>query len=345
MRPILIRLAAAVFFPALANANPHCATAGPMAFSGSIPQPPSTAPTLTATIPTAIKRTPFVMHIARAGAVITDLGVANDMHQIAARSGNQFMLFDVAPDGNAAVSGIPIEMTLAQLKTVAGGNITDIGAAHGLEGFFVRSGSMFQVFYATPDNQRVIPGVLWDASGKNITKTEVADIPGTIPTVEVDGPDGPQESAASALPLVQNATFGTIGDNPGKHLFMLIDPQCIYSIRAFQMLKPFAEANQIEISVIPLTILDGEDSGQSTRSAMALLSDPPEQIVSAWETGNDTSPPTSVAADKLKNNMLIAQAVGLKATPTFFWRKADGSEGQLVGVPQDVQAFVSAIGS
>jgi thiol:disulfide interchange protein DsbG len=126
---------------------------------------------------------------------------------------------------------------------------------------------------------------------------------------------------------------------------MLIDPQCIYSIRAFQMLKPFAEANQIEISVIPLTILDGEDGGQSTKSAMSLLSDPPEQIVTAWETGSDTNPPSDDAADKLKNNMLIAQAVGLKATPTFFWRKADGSEGQLVGVPQDVQAFVSSIGS
>jgi hypothetical protein len=43
--------------------------------------------------------------------------------------------------------------------------------------------------------------------------------------------------------------------------------------------------------------------------------------------------------------MLIAQAMGLKATPTFVWRKPDGTEGQLVGVPQDVQAFVAAIGS
>jgi len=322
--------------------------AAPAAFSGSgfhAPGKMAAPRTGTASVPLSLAGTPFVTHIANAGAAITDLGAADGMHQIAARSGNQFMLFDLAPDGNAAVSGVPIEMTLAQLKTVAAGNITDIGSIHGLEGYFVRSGSMFQVFYATPDNQRVIPGVLWDASGKNLTKTEVADIPGAIPTVEVNGPDGLQATASSALPLVQNATFGTIGDNPAKHLFMLIDPQCIYSVRAFQMLKPFAEANQIEISVIPLTILDGEDGGQSTKSAMSLLSDPPEQIVTAWETGSDTNPPNNDAADKLKNNMLIAQAVGLKATPTFFWRKADGSEGELVGVPEDVQAFVSSVGS
>ena len=348
MRSVFIGLASAVLFPALAAANPHCAMTGQVSFTSNPSQLPKTAvpvPSPPALPPASLGNVPFVTHIARAGAEITDLGVAHGMHQIAARSGSQFMLFDLAPDGNAAVSGVPIEMSLAQLKVVASGNITDIGSVHGLEGYFVRSGGMFQVFYATPDDERVIPGVLWDASGKNITKTEVADIPGAVPTVEVNGPDGPQATPAAVLPLVQNATFGTIGNNPSKHLYMLIDPQCIYSVRAFQMLKPFAEQNQIEISVIPLTILDGENGGQSTRSAMALLSDPPDQIVSSWETGSVTNPPSGDASDKLKNNMLIAQAIGLKATPTFVWRKADGSEGQLVGVPTDIQAFVESVGS
>src|SRR5277367_5126015 len=199
MRSVLLCLTYVFVFPALAAANTHCAAAGPTAFSSDTQQAPSAPapPKATVPIPASLAGTPFVMHIASAGAAITDLGVANGMHEIAARSGNQFMLFDMSPDGNAAVSGVPIEMTLAQLKTVAAGNITDIGAVHGLEGYFVRSGSMFQVFYATPDNQRVIPGVLWDASGKNITKKEVADIPGAIPTVEANGPDGPQASPAA----------------------------------------------------------------------------------------------------------------------------------------------------
>jgi thiol:disulfide interchange protein DsbG len=350
MRSLFIGLVSVAIFPTLAAANPHCAAAGPLPFlsnsSGTSPQMTTiSAPPSPTALSGSLASVPFVIHIASAGAAISDLGVVDGMHQIAARSGSQFMLFDVTPDGGAAVSGVPIELTVAQLKIVAAGNITDIGAVHGLEGYFVRSGQMFQVFYATPDGQRVIPGVLWDATGGNITKREVADIPGAIPTVEVDGPDGPQSGPAPALPLVQKATFGTIGNNPAKHLFMLIDPQCIYSIRAFQMLKPFAEENQIEISVIPLTVLDGEDGGQSTKSAMALLSDTPDQIVGAWETGNEGNAPSDQAEDRLRNNMLIAQAMGLKATPTFVWRKADGSEGQLVGVPQDVQAFVDAVGS
>ena len=347
MRSVLIIAASILFIPALAAANPQCATAGPTAFSGGAAVPISSpvAPASPSPLSGPLTGIPFLRHVASAGAAITDLGFANGMHEISARSGTQFMLFDIAPDGSAAVAGVPIDISVAELKTVALGDITDIGQVHGLEGYFVWSGTVFQVFYATPDSLKVIPGVLWDASGKNLTKAEVQNIPGAVPTGTVDGPDGAQAAPADVLAMMQNATSGTIGNNPTRHVYMLIDPQCIYSIRAFQMLKNFADEDQIEISVIPLTILDGEDGGQSTRSAMALLSDPPDQIVGAWETGSETNPPSAAAADKLKTNMLLAQAIGLKATPTFLWRKADGSAGQLVGVPQDVEAFVAAIGS
>jgi thiol:disulfide interchange protein DsbG len=352
MRSIFVGLTSLFIFPTVAAASPQCAIAGPPAFSannGSLP--PLVTPAVATSsnskpvMPASLTDNPFAIHIAGAGAAITDLGVTNGMHEIAARSADQFMLFDVTPDGSAAVAGVAIEMSVAQLKTVAAGNITDMGSIHGLEGYFVRSGQVFQVFYATPDSERMIPGVMWDATGTNITKKQVAEIPGAIPTVEVDGPGGPHANPSSALPLVQKATYGTIGNNPAKHLYMMIDPQCIYSIRAFQMLRPFAESNKIEISVIPLSILDGEDGGQSTKSAMALLSDPTDQIVGDWETGNVRNTPSGQAQENLRNNMLIAQAIGLQATPTFVWRKADGTEGHLEGVPQDVQAFVNSIGS
>ena len=53
---------------------------------------------------------PFVQHVACAGAVVTDLGESHGMRAIAARSGDQFMLFQVTPDGQAAVSGAPVEL-------------------------------------------------------------------------------------------------------------------------------------------------------------------------------------------------------------------------------------------
>ena len=132
---------------------------------------------------------PFAQHVAAAGAAVTDLGESHGMRAIAARSGDGFMLFQVAPDGRAAVSGATAELTPAQLETIASGNITDLGVQHRLHGFFVRSGPQFQVFYATPDNERLIPGVLWDAAGTDLTRQQVVHISGAIPTVVVAVPN------------------------------------------------------------------------------------------------------------------------------------------------------------
>jgi hypothetical protein len=129
----------------------------------------------------------FVQHVASAGAAMTDLGQSHGMRAVAARSGDQFMLFEVTPDGQAAVSGITVELTPAQLETIARGNITNLSVEHELPAFFVRSGPQFQVFYMTPDKERLIPGVMWDAAGKNVTRKQIADIPGAVPTVVVGG--------------------------------------------------------------------------------------------------------------------------------------------------------------
>jgi hypothetical protein len=270
------------------------------------------------------------------------------MRAIAARTDDQFMIFEVATDGEAAVSGAIVELTPPQLEAIASGNITDLGVQHGLRGFFVRSGPQFQVFYATPDNERLVPGVMWDASGKDVTRRQVAQIPGAIPTVVVGGTEDRQtsETAApvAALRLVQKASSGTVGPPSAPPLFMLVDPQCIYSIRALQMLQPYVASGRLQVSVIPLSVLDREDQGQSTRSALALLSKPADQLVSAWQAGNVNDAPRPEAAERLQANMAIAQAIGLKGTPTFIWRKLDGTEGRLDGIPNSLDALVSSLG-
>ena len=208
-----------------------------------------------APIPSALAELPFVRHVAAAGSTITDLGTSHALHAFAARNGDQFMLFEVAPDGQAAVSGASIEITPAQIQTIAAGNVTDLGLQHGLQGYFVRSGAQFQVFYATPDQQRLVPGVMWDASGKDLTRAQVAAIPGAIPTVEVGSGLTATQAAAEtpALPLMREASYGTIGPASAPHLFMLIDPQCIYSIRSFQMLQSYVASGRLQLSVIPLS--------------------------------------------------------------------------------------------
>jgi len=75
------------------------------------------------------------------------------------------------------------------------------------------------------------------------------------------------------------------------------------------------------------------------------LSKPANQIVSAWQAGNESGPPAPDAAARLRANMAIAEAIGLTGTPTFIWRKSDGIEGRLDGVPTDIPAMIASIGS
>src|SRR5580704_12105632 len=221
---LLIVTAALVWSPALAASPPLCTLPAPgtilladhLAEGPAEPSPPPTSADSPSPLPEALASMPFVQRVASAGAVVRDLGSSHGMHAIAARSGDQFMLFQVTPDGGAAVSGATVELEPAQLETIASGHITDLGVQHGLQGFFVRSGPQFQVFYATPDNERLIPGVMWDAAGKDLTRDQVASIPGTVPTVTIGGDTTsgatPVSATSSLLAMAQGTVHGSIGN-------------------------------------------------------------------------------------------------------------------------------------
>jgi len=87
------------------------------------------------------------------------MGDYHGLRRVIARTGDQFMLLSSTPDGQAVVAGLMSDLSAADLSQIAGGNLTELGMLHGLRGLLVKSGVQFQVFYATPDGQRVIPGV------------------------------------------------------------------------------------------------------------------------------------------------------------------------------------------
>ena len=125
---------------------------------------------------------------------------------------------------------------------------------------------------------------------------------------------------------------------------MIIDPQCIYSVRAYQQLQPYAAAGKIRLSVVPVAILDREDQGRSTRSALALLAKPPSEIPTAWQRGDTNGPPTPAAQERLGANMTITAAIGLQGTPTLLWRGRDGRAMRIDGVPTDIGALIASAG-
>lgn len=302
-----------------------------------------------------VERTPALNHLAKAGAQLFDAGGAHGLRAVVARQGEEFMILQVTPDGEAIVAGVQTDLSADLLLTIAGRGeprVTELGISHGMRGLFVRNGRQFQVFYVTPDSERVVPGVMWDASGKNITREQVAPLPGVTPTVTIGGEketgavsSAGRSKAISALEAAHSATFGTIGSEAAPRIYVFIDPLCGYSVRALQQLQPFVAAGRVLVAIIPVSVLDYEDEGRSTKSALAMLSKPADQMATAWSRGDLNGPPLNGAEELLRRNMAIAEAIGLRGTPTVIWRKQDGSDGRVDGLPEDWDAVITSIGS
>ena len=255
--------------------------------------------------------------------------------------------------GLHAISSDQIERSSALRRiTAQGAEAFDIGTSHGLRGIFARKGDTFQVFYITPDNQAVVGGVMWESTGHNVTRDQVAPIDGAIPTVTIgDVPTaapqaqqantGEQADSASALRSIVAGKFGT---DTAPTLTMFIDPLCSYSVRAMDQLQSYVANGRVQLAVVPISVLDYEDHGRSTLAAKAMLSLPPSEMVYAWTSNKltDAAGPTSAA--NLATNMRAAEAIGLRGTPTFLWKTASGKEGRADGLPGNLEAVIAALG-
>ena len=293
--------------------------------------------------PKDVDAIPALKHIAGTGAALLDLGEKHGLRAVSARSGDQFMILQVAPDGQAVVGGPMLDLSEARLMAIGGSQVTDIGEQHGLRGLFLRNGSEIQVLYVAPDHQATIAGVMWDSTGKNLTRDQVAKVDGAIPTVVLNDKPVSGGPATSALASVEKATFSAYGRDGAPQLWMIFDPACTYSIRAFDQLKPYVEAGRLQLRIVPISILDHEDSGMSTKAALALLSNPLERMAELWARRTFEGQPSVEASAKLQTNGLIAEGIKLTGTPTFLFRKPDGSEGRLDGLPSDMNALVTEV--
>ena len=265
---------------------------------------------------------------------------------------------DTTPGTGASLISADRIARIPALKRISstGAALYDLGMQHGLTTIFAKNGTIFQVFYLTPDGQAAVGGVMWDYTGHNITRDQVAPIDGTIPTVTIgtvatapqsagSSPAADQAQSPGTLATVQNTVFGTVGPAAAPRLYMFIDPLCSFSVRAMDQLRPYIAAGKLQVAVIPLSVLDYEDEGRSTIAAKSLLGMPAAQMVEAWRNQMTSPLPAAgpEASVQLARNMAAAESLGLRGTPTFVWKKAEGVVGRADGIPNDMDALVASI--
>jgi thiol:disulfide interchange protein DsbG len=273
--------------------------------------------------------------------------------------------------------------TVPALQRISGGGATlyDLGTQHGMRAVFARNGKHFQVFYITPDGKAEIGGVMWNAAGQDLTLAQVKAIPGVIPTVTIGDPKmgrsarqivyraaSVSRQPAPPLPIsgavapfpataarhnslppyllqaLAHTTHGSTGRVGAPRLWMLIDPQCTFSIQAMHRIMPYVNAGKVRVSVIPLSVLDYDDQGASTVKAKVMVSQPPDAMVADWIDQGLPEQALSGAGSRLAGNMELARAIHLRGTPTFLWRNAKGRISYSSGIPASIGGMIASIG-
>jgi len=358
-------LLTSLLVPCIALADPQCSLSQTLSSPDSItrPQPGAsplfqTSQTLIQDVGPAVAQTQVLQpisdltvlhHIIAAGSKITDAGTLHELRAVVARNEGQFIRLYVPADGQVLVAGLMAEISPDDLLAMAPGQTNELGSFHGMRGIFVRNAGQFQVFYASPDGERVIPGAMFNAQGKNLTHDQIASIPGVIPTVLIGNAAGQMGASAqtptgSLLKAVEATTFGTLGSPSAPRLWVFVDPLCAWSVRAMSQLRSYVTAGRVQLAVIPVVVLDHENEGRSTVAAKAMLSLPQDTMVAAWNDNKLSKQAGPVADQRLSGNMAAVAAVGLRGTPTFVWRKVDGSQGRADGLPSDIEGLIASMG-
>ena len=242
-----------------------------------------------------------------------------------------------------------------------GAQLYRLKSEHGLEAIFARSGTQFRVFYLTPDHLAEIGGVMWDATGHNVTRDQVSSIPGAIPTVQWNPSASGQGSrpgtaSTATAPLmtdpverVKAVAFGLEGQDTAPRVYMFIDPLCPFSTRAYAALKPAVASGRLQLAIVPVSINDHENSGASTPAAQQMLSAQPHDMAALWsqidELGHAVPGHATLdaAGASLMLNLSAAHSIGLRGTPTFVWKDRNGIPHVEAGLPDDVEAFLASL--
>ncbi len=193
----------------------------------------------------------------------------------------------------------------------------------GLTGYAAFSQGQPFAFYLTPDGAHVVVGNMLDDEGRDLTSGQ---LDAHIPKPDLD----------AVWPMLEQATWIREGRPEAERVvYVFTDPDCPYCRAFWQMSQQYlgagAQVRNIVVGVLTPTSLG--------KAARILSAERPGLAFFEHQTRGSrplTDIPTDVLAQLAANNELMAE-VGAPATPTIFYRDADGKVRRIVGLPSEEQ--------
>lgn len=215
------------------------------------------------------------------------------------------------------------------LKVIEQQGITIVGEMQvpgGLRAFAAKAGAQPLALYLTPDGKHVVVGTLVDEFGQDMAETQLKEIV-EAPILE----EGWQK--------LEQSTWVQDGDpSASRIVYAFTDPNCPYCNQFWVAARPWVEAGKVQIRHVMVGVIR-QDS--PAKAAAILDATSPHDALAQNEMNYSNGgilPSRSISpamATKLEKNAALMTELGFSGTPALVFRKADGTLGNIAGLPQD----------
>jgi thiol:disulfide interchange protein DsbG len=235
----------------------------------------------------------------------------------------------LAASGAAIADPAP---TLAEKHLMASGvQITHrFDSVSGLRAIVADNGKDKRLFYVTPDGKSLIAGLVFDASGRNVTSEDMAragiNNSGRTTTIT-------QLQAQKIWQRVQGLKALKDGDR-GNVVYAFIDPRCTFCHRFMGMARPHIAAGRLQMRWLPVTILSESSKGlaeslyRASNAGLAI-----QHLANNALQGLPESPAVRLS---LARNLLAMRDTGETGVPLFVY-KVGARVIISPGVPSDAE--------
>ena len=226
------------------------------------------------------------------------------------------------------VSAQPLPEPLQALQE-RGASIGESFAAPGeLTGYTVSFQNQTLTAYVTAEGTHVLVGTLLDSDGTNLSQ----------PVIDAAANAARPEQEWLALAEAHYIVDGE--PNAPRVVYAITDPNCPFCHRFYTQARDWVEAGAVQIRHVMVGVLR-EDS--LAKSATLLAADNPSEALAEHEAAFDQGGVTPLdalpetATNAVRANNQLMNELGIRGTPSVFYRNDEGEIGLVRGLPQGSQ--------
>lgn len=254
-------------------------------------------------------------------------------------------------------------------------NFVYLGASNSIDMWLSVGSNGMEVLSTTLDGKSLIVGPVYDREGKNIISTNINKlIPGLGEAIYIYSQKNVRDNIDAEILAFQqinevrqaaidrkeddvnadltslmwkalgDSNYIELGDPDAPIIYMFSDIFCGHCSSLLTDLRPYIKSKNIRLRYIPIGIL----SNESIIGALGILSSADPKL--AWHEYYDNhnalvlkTEATDKGIKNLETNLMLFDNLGLKGTPSLFYKTRGGEVKFLYGKPSSIEDFINDI--